>query len=760
MPHPGELLGGRYRLDDRIAAGGMGEVWQATDTVLERAVAVKTLLADRAADRGFQRRFRHEARALAALRHPGVVPVYDFGSTDAEDAYLVMARVDGEPLNRLLARRGCLTPAETMSVVAQAAQALEAAHTAGIVHRDVKPGNLLVEPDGTVVLVDFGVARSAHSGTMTGAGEVVGTALYIAPEQVARQETGPAADVYALGALAFHCLAGHPPFQGRNPIAIALQHLDEDPPPLADDVPADVRELVRIALAKDPAARFPSAGAMAEAARSAAAHMAGPGVVSHGSSGPDGAQGPNGPDGAQGPNGPDGAQDPNGPDGAQDPDGPGTSEDGTPRPQARPEDTAGLHTIAAEMVKTDMVQRETERRGSARSGSEPDGIVRPGAPGEDRERGGSNGLAATRAGAPWIGVVGMKAFDTTSDDLDYTDANDNAADPAATVPPTSGGSAGAAQAGTGAPTPPITGSTSATASDDDGQNSGGSGNAMSRATSSRGGDGDKTGAMAGAGLAGALVDAAGNGQTGATSSGQAGTAGSRQANTAGNGQAGTAGSRQANTAGNGQAGSAGVRPTGTASTGQASTGANIQANRVAIGQANGVDSGQGGAGHSGTAGTRPAAPARTGLLPPVDGAGGGKRRLLPVLVLAAVALLGVVVALVTADPLGLFTDDQKQTTKVPAAPVSSVVRPSSGEAGRGNAGEAPAKPEKSERAQEASTRSPSPAATGQAEAPATSQPADEETTGTTSAPAQTATSQPEPDDTEGTETDPAENEDS
>ncbi|WP_430780188.1 protein kinase domain-containing protein [Actinoplanes sp. G11-F43] len=267
MPHPGEMLGGRYRLDDPIAAGGMGEVWQATDTVLGRPVAVKTLLADRASDPGF----RHEAQALAALRHPGVVPVYDFGNTEAEDAYLVMAHVDGRPLNHLLADRGRLDPAETMAIVAQAGRALETAHAAGIVHRDVKPGNLIVEPDGTVVLVDFGVARSARSATLTGAREVVGTALYIAPEQITRQETGPAADVYALGALAYHCLAGHPPFQGANPIAVALQHIEDPPPPLPDDVPAVVVALVERALAKDPGARFPSAGSMAEAAHQAEA---------------------------------------------------------------------------------------------------------------------------------------------------------------------------------------------------------------------------------------------------------------------------------------------------------------------------------------------------------------------------------------------------------------------------------------------------------------------------------------------------------
>ncbi|WP_328460073.1 serine/threonine-protein kinase [Actinoplanes sp. NBC_00393] len=272
MPFPGEMLGDRYRLDDRIAAGGMGEVWRATDTVLGRPVAVKTLLAGYAGDAGFRSRFQHEARAMASLRHGGVAPVYDFGETD-EGAYLVMARVDGMPLNHWIAERGPLTADETMSIVAQAARALAAAHAAGIVHRDVKPGNLIIEPDGNVVLVDFGVARSAHSVTLTGAREVVGTALYIAPEQVSKRATGPAADLYALGAVAYHCLAGRPPFLGDNPLAVALQHLEQEPPPLPASVPDSVRELVATAMAKDPAERFPSAVAMASAADTAAATL-------------------------------------------------------------------------------------------------------------------------------------------------------------------------------------------------------------------------------------------------------------------------------------------------------------------------------------------------------------------------------------------------------------------------------------------------------------------------------------------------------
>jgi len=273
MALPGQVLGDRYRLDDRIAAGGMGEVWRATDTVLGRDVAVKTLHAGRAEDPGFQTRFRHEARTMAVLHHPGVADVYDYGQS-GPDAYIVMARVEGEALNQRIAARGRLTPDETMSIVAQAGRALEAAHQAGIVHRDVKPGNLIIRPDGTVVLVDFGVARSAESVALTGAKEVVGTALYIAPEQVSKDKTGPSADVYALGCVAYHCLTGHPPFMADSAIAVAMQHLSEEPPPLPAEVPPPVRAVVETAMAKDPSQRFSSAAAMAQAAELASAGAA------------------------------------------------------------------------------------------------------------------------------------------------------------------------------------------------------------------------------------------------------------------------------------------------------------------------------------------------------------------------------------------------------------------------------------------------------------------------------------------------------
>jgi serine/threonine-protein kinase len=213
---------------------------------------------------------------MAMLHHPGVADVYDYGETDrGDDAYIVMAHVDGQPLNLKIAEDGRLDPATTMSIVAQAARALHAAHAAGIVHRDVKPGNLIMCPDGTVVLVDFGIARSAHSTTLTGVDEVIGSARYIAPEQVSKEPTGPATDVYALGAVAYHCLAGQPPFPGENPVAVAMRHVHDDPPPLPADVPQPVRDLVVTAMSKGTTDRFPSAAAMADAATAAAAASAG-----------------------------------------------------------------------------------------------------------------------------------------------------------------------------------------------------------------------------------------------------------------------------------------------------------------------------------------------------------------------------------------------------------------------------------------------------------------------------------------------------
>ncbi|RLQ00630.1 serine/threonine-protein kinase, partial [Micromonospora sp. CV4] len=269
----GVLLGDRYRLDERVATGGMGAVWRGTDVLLEREVAVKVLLPSLVADPEFTARFRAEAQMLAALRHPGVVAVHDVGQATLADGgrvdYLVMEYVEGEPLSARVRAAGRLDAATTMSVLAQAAEALHTAHLAGIVHRDVKPGNLLLKADGRVVLVDFGIARSRSMAGLTAANMVLGTASYMSPEQATGQPVSPATDVYALGAVAYFCLAGQPPFDGDNPLAVALRHAQDEPAPLPSDTPPAVVAVVTRALAKRPADRFASAAELAGAAADA-----------------------------------------------------------------------------------------------------------------------------------------------------------------------------------------------------------------------------------------------------------------------------------------------------------------------------------------------------------------------------------------------------------------------------------------------------------------------------------------------------------
>ncbi|MEV0713435.1 protein kinase [Asanoa sp. NPDC050611] len=278
MISPGVMLGGRYRLDERIAGGGMGDVWRGTDEVLGRTVAVKILLPALLDEPGFAERFRGEARTMATINHPGVVDVYDYGS-DQQIAFLVMEYVEGDALSRTLGRVGRLTPARTMALVAQAADALQAAHEKGIVHRDVKPGNLLVRPNGTLVLTDFGIARSDIVGQLTAAGSVLGTASYISPEQAAGAIATPSSDVYALGVVAYQCLSGRRPFEGDNPLEIAMKHVRETARPLPGDIPPAIRSIVERAMAKDPGARWPTASAFSAVSRQAAATLATAGPV-------------------------------------------------------------------------------------------------------------------------------------------------------------------------------------------------------------------------------------------------------------------------------------------------------------------------------------------------------------------------------------------------------------------------------------------------------------------------------------------------
>jgi serine/threonine-protein kinase len=264
---PEVILAGRYRLVRRLASGGMGQVWRANDEILGRPVAIKLLRSEYAEDPEFVDRFRAEARRTAALSHPGIASVFDYGETgDPDDqgttAYLVMELVEGEPLSALLAREGRLSPAHTLDVLAQAALALDSAHLAGVVHRDVKPSNLLLRRDGVVKVTDFGIAHAADEAPRTEAGLVVGTAAYLSPEQVACRPATPASDVYALGVVTYECLAGRRPFTGEHPIALALAHRRSEPPPLPEDVPEAVCELVSWTMSKAPSARPHSAGAL------------------------------------------------------------------------------------------------------------------------------------------------------------------------------------------------------------------------------------------------------------------------------------------------------------------------------------------------------------------------------------------------------------------------------------------------------------------------------------------------------------------
>ncbi|WP_026124163.1 serine/threonine-protein kinase [Nocardiopsis baichengensis] len=260
----GTVLSGRYQLDEQIGSGGMGTVWRATDTLLNRPVAVKLLHPAQMAEPTSRERFRTEARITAGLSHPGIAQVYDYGEQD-DRAFLIMELVPGEPLSSILKRNEGLEPGVTTDIVAQAAAALAAAHARGVVHRDIKPGNLLVTDDGTVKLTDFGIARGEESVTLTQTGMVMGTAQYISPEQASGRPATHASDIYALGVVAYECLAGQPPFTADSPLALALAHTREPPPPLPAHLPAPLADLVLALLAKDPADRPESAGEVARA---------------------------------------------------------------------------------------------------------------------------------------------------------------------------------------------------------------------------------------------------------------------------------------------------------------------------------------------------------------------------------------------------------------------------------------------------------------------------------------------------------------
>lgn len=262
----------------------MGEVWKAQDLILGRIVAIKILKDEYTGDPGFRERFRAEARHTALLNHVGIANVFDYGEEDGS-AYLVMELVPGQPLSAIIESDHVLSADRTLSIIAQTARALSVAHQQGLVHRDVKPGNLLITPEGRVKVTDFGIARLADQVPLTQTGQVMGTAQYLAPEQATGQVATGSSDIYSLGIIGYECITGHRPFSGESQIAIALAQVNDAPPPLPDTLPTPVRALLMSMLSKDPAHRPANALKLAEAAEAirtgniAAAHAAVPGML-------------------------------------------------------------------------------------------------------------------------------------------------------------------------------------------------------------------------------------------------------------------------------------------------------------------------------------------------------------------------------------------------------------------------------------------------------------------------------------------------
>ncbi|MFB9658329.1 serine/threonine-protein kinase [Glycomyces mayteni] len=279
----GSMIADRYRLDAPIASGGMGSVWNARDTRLRRAVAVKVLKSNLEGDATARARFAHEAQAVASLRHPGIAALHDYGETpDGEGgtlAYLVMELIEGPTLTERL-RGGPLPHADAMRLTAEVAEALHHAHGHGIVHRDIKPANIIVDPGGHAVLVDFGIALSPGRGTITESGMLMGTLYYASPEQLEGRPLTGATDVYSLGAVAYECLSGTPPFTGDTAGTILNGHLNQPPPPLDAALPPAPAAAILQALAKDPEQRWATAEDFARVCREAVADPLTPQAVS------------------------------------------------------------------------------------------------------------------------------------------------------------------------------------------------------------------------------------------------------------------------------------------------------------------------------------------------------------------------------------------------------------------------------------------------------------------------------------------------
>ena len=264
-PEVDQLFGGRYKLISRIAVGGMGEVWLAEDEVILRQVAIKILKQEYMGDPSFIERFRIEAKHAAMVNHEGIANVYDYGE-DSGWAFLVMEYVPGDSLARILERDKVLPETKVMDIVAQTARALYAAHEAGLVHRDVKPGNLLITPEGQVKITDFGIARVADQVGLTATGQVMGTVQYLSPEQATGKPATPSTDIYSLGIVAYECLAGKRPFSGDSQMIIAMAQINDMPPALPVELDERVRKLVMSCLSKKASGRPDNALVLAQRA--------------------------------------------------------------------------------------------------------------------------------------------------------------------------------------------------------------------------------------------------------------------------------------------------------------------------------------------------------------------------------------------------------------------------------------------------------------------------------------------------------------
>ena len=270
MPDEPPLLGNRYEVGEVIGYGGMAEVHRGRDIRLGRDVAIKLLRADLGRDPAFEGRFRREAQSAASLNSPSIVAVYDTGEGvigGVSTPYIVMEYVDGETLRDVLAREGRLLPQRALEITAAVCTALEQAHAAGIVHRDIKPGNVMLTTGGDVKVMDFGIARAltASSATMTQTAAVVGTAHYLSPEQARGEHVDARSDIYSTGCLLYELLTGAPPFTGETAVAVAYQHVREDPTPpstVEPDVTTDMDAIVLVAMSKNPVNRYSSAAEM------------------------------------------------------------------------------------------------------------------------------------------------------------------------------------------------------------------------------------------------------------------------------------------------------------------------------------------------------------------------------------------------------------------------------------------------------------------------------------------------------------------